>query len=239
MQGIQVSVSQANGHPDIVVVEIAGYIDTTTSSELERILQNLLREQKYKIVINLQNVDYISSAGWGIFISEIKNIRNQKGDLKLACMSESVNEVYELLEFSTILTSSETIADAVALFGGPKTEKPAVKPANEPPKKTAPAQPAAPKPAEELPETKPTPPISPAGNNQVAKAPAPPVKLTLIDRIKEVIKDNPEWGAWKIKNELNRTRGHRSKVGWGEVRSELKYSKLNNKSARYRFARGA
>jgi len=50
-------------------------------------------------------VEYISSAGWGLFISEIKNIRNKKGDLVLAGMNPDVFDVYELLGFQPILKS--------------------------------------------------------------------------------------------------------------------------------------
>ena len=63
MEGIQVSVSKQGAQKDIALVEIQGYIDTTTSGELERVIQNLLRERCFKIVVNLQHVDYISSAG--------------------------------------------------------------------------------------------------------------------------------------------------------------------------------
>lgn len=116
MEGIQINVGRADANPDISVIRINGYIDTTTSSELERVIQNLLREQRFKIIVDLSGVDYISSAGWGIFISEIKNLRSHKGDLKLANMSENVNEVYELLEFSTILSAAGSLAEAVKLF---------------------------------------------------------------------------------------------------------------------------
>lgn len=247
MEGIQVNVTPVGASKDISEVHILGYIDTTTSSELERILQNLLREQKFKIIINLKDVDYISSAGWGIFISEIKNIRMQKGDLKLACMSESVNEVYELLEFSTILTSAETVADAVTMFedSGAKAVKPAPAPAAAKP--AAPPKPVpAPKPAPAAVPSKPAPapvpePVKTAPKERPTEA-GPvngTVKLvSLIDRIKEIIRSHPDWGAWKIKNELNRTRGTQPKVSWGEVRTELKYSNLNKKDARYRLARG-
>ena len=36
----------------------------------------LLKQGRYQIIIDLGNVDYISSAGWGIFISEIKSIHS-------------------------------------------------------------------------------------------------------------------------------------------------------------------
>ncbi len=249
MEGIQINVNQMGPDQDIALVKITGYIDTTTSSELERVLQNLLREQQFKIIIDLKSVDYISSAGWGIFISEIKNIRLQHGDLKLANMSDSVNEVYELLEFSTILNSSPSIEEALSLFTGTPGPASSSGKASAPAKAAPPApRPAASKPASTRPaptsaapaQAAPTPAADPVPS---APAEPAPVKQTatlvsLIERIKSVVRAHPDWGAWSIKNELNRTRGRQPKVSWGEVRSELKFSKLSSKNARYRFARG-
>ena len=101
---------------------MGGYIDTTTSSELERVLDSLLKSGVFRIIIDLGNVDYISSAGWGIFISEIKGIRERGGDLKLAGMISDVYEVFELLEFHYILKAYDTIDDAVKDFYKDTTE---------------------------------------------------------------------------------------------------------------------
>ncbi|MDZ7724508.1 MAG: STAS domain-containing protein [candidate division KSB1 bacterium] len=70
MEGIQVSIQRAGRNNNISVIKVGGYIDTTTSSELEHALTKLLKEGSYQIIIDLSNVDYVSSAGWGIFISE-------------------------------------------------------------------------------------------------------------------------------------------------------------------------
>ena len=94
MEGIQVSVEKTGPQSDISIIRVGGYIDTTTSSELERALDSLLKAGVYQVIIDLGNVDYISSAGWGIFISEIKGIRERGGDLKLARMIPDVYEVF-------------------------------------------------------------------------------------------------------------------------------------------------
>ena len=107
MEGIQVSVEKAGSQGDISIIRVGGYIDTTTSSELERALDSLLKAGVFRIVLDLGNVDYISSAGWGIFISEIKGIRERGGDLKLARMIPDVYEVFELLEFHYILKADK------------------------------------------------------------------------------------------------------------------------------------
>ena len=116
MEGIQVSVEKVGSQSDISIIRVGGYIDTTTSSELERALDSLLKAGVYWIIIDLGNVDYISSAGWGIFISEIKGIRERGGDLKLARMIPDVYEVFELLEFHYILKAFDSIEAAVGDF---------------------------------------------------------------------------------------------------------------------------
>ena len=108
MEGINVSFSKPEDNADVSVLSVQGYVDTTTSAELEESLKRLLKKGRFNIVIDLSGVNYISSAGWGIFISEIKSIRENGGDLRLAAMIGDVFEVFELLEFQTILQSFDT-----------------------------------------------------------------------------------------------------------------------------------
>ena len=39
--------------------------------------------QRYRIIVDLAGVEYISSAGWGAIISKIRDIRSKKGDIIL------------------------------------------------------------------------------------------------------------------------------------------------------------
>jgi anti-sigma B factor antagonist len=100
----------------VKVVQCKGYIDTTTSGMLENTMSELLQAKNYRIVIDLGEVDYISSAGWGIFISEIKNIRKNKGDLKLVNMKPEVMEIFELLDFTNILEYYKSLDEAIKKF---------------------------------------------------------------------------------------------------------------------------
>jgi len=117
MKGIDVYVEEAVSNRGVSVLRVSGYVDTTTSPELERRMQALLREKRYHIVVDLSRVEYISSAGWGIFISEIREIREHGGDLKLAGMVPDVREVFDLLEFENILQAFPEADLAVASFG--------------------------------------------------------------------------------------------------------------------------
>jgi anti-sigma B factor antagonist len=117
VDGIVVSVMAGNRGNGVSVLKVSGYLDTNTASELESALYQLLKKEEFKIVVDLSGVTYISSAGWGIFIGEIKDIRNNGGDLKLSGMIGDVYEVFQLLEFNTILESYDSADEAVAAFG--------------------------------------------------------------------------------------------------------------------------
>jgi anti-sigma B factor antagonist len=108
-----VAAKEAN---DVTIMKVSGYLDTTTAGELESALNGLLKKGCSKIVVDLSGVTYISSAGWGIFIGEIKEIRNRSGDLKLAGMVGDVFEVFQLLEFQTILEAYPSPEEAVDAF---------------------------------------------------------------------------------------------------------------------------
>jgi anti-sigma B factor antagonist len=103
---------------EIVVLKLRGLIDSGTSQLLEDKFKNLVTAENVRVVVDLQGVDYISSAGWGIFVGEIKGIRERNGDIKLAGMTPDVREVFDLLEFNTLLQPYDSKEDAVAVFEG-------------------------------------------------------------------------------------------------------------------------
>ena len=101
---------------DVVVLKLQGLVDSGTSQQMEVRLNDLISDGNVKIVVDLDLVDYISSAGWGIFVGEIKGVRASDGDIKLASMRPDVREVFDLLEFNTLLTPYDSRGDALAAF---------------------------------------------------------------------------------------------------------------------------
>ncbi|RKX28456.1 MAG: hypothetical protein DRP47_04260 [Candidatus Zixiibacteriota bacterium] len=116
MDNISISLSEGGGD-SVSEVRVDGVIDTITAGELESVIDSLLKRKRYHILIDLAGVDYISSAGWGIFISHIKDVRDNKGDIKLANMIPNVHEIYELLEFDKVLRAYNSSDDARHDFG--------------------------------------------------------------------------------------------------------------------------
>ena len=100
----------------ISVIRVGGYIEFTTSDELDKVIEAFIKNKSYNIIIDLENVDYISSRGWSIFLSKIKEIRENDGDLKLTRMTPDVFEVFKVLEFFWFLSVYDTIEEAISDF---------------------------------------------------------------------------------------------------------------------------
>ena len=100
----------------ISVIKVGGYIEFTTSDELDKVIESLIKTKSYNIIIDLENVGYISSRGWSIFLSKIKEIREHDGDLKLTRMEPDVFEVFKVLEFFWFLSVYDTIEEAISDF---------------------------------------------------------------------------------------------------------------------------
>ncbi len=116
MQSVTTTRKRSRTKEPIIVVKVGGYIDFTTSDELDRILAEQIKQKHYRIIVDLADVDYISSQGWSIFLSRIKEIRDNDGDLKLARMKADVFEVYEVLEFFWFIRSYQSLGEAIADF---------------------------------------------------------------------------------------------------------------------------
>lgn len=108
---------------NIVILKLRGLVDSGSSQILEDKFKELVSTENVRMVVDLQGVDYISSAGWGIFVGEIKGVRERDGDIKLAGMTPGVREVFDLLEFNTLLQPYDSKEDAVAVFEGQHNSK--------------------------------------------------------------------------------------------------------------------
>jgi len=101
---------------EIFVIRVNGYLDSVTAEQLEQRIAEITKKGCYRIVVDMENVSYVSSLGWGVFLSRIKEIREKSGDLKLAAMQPNVFEVFRLLEFEIFLNSCDSVEEAVSEF---------------------------------------------------------------------------------------------------------------------------
>ncbi|HEY6193363.1 MAG TPA: STAS domain-containing protein [Bacteroidota bacterium] len=101
---------------NVQVLDLKGYLDAHTAPDLEKAFQDLLDGKKYKIIVNCKDLTYISSAGLGVFMAYIEDVRKNQGDIKLSNMSPKVFNVFDLLGFPLLYDITKDEAEAVQKF---------------------------------------------------------------------------------------------------------------------------
>lgn len=230
MQGIKVAVKTVGARLDVTLITVLGYVDTTTCHELTKLIQELIDQRNVQIIADLGGVTYISSAGWGVFVGEIKNIRDSGGDLKIVQMTPEVLEVFEMLEFNKILNTYDTIEEAINEFDiirgidvsrlretKPKAEKSRATPY--------------PRAAISTDDRKGTP------ESYTMKPHVSLKDLPLLEKIKRIVVENPFWGTGAIRRRLRSEKYGAVRIGIVKLYSILRQLNLETREKRYRFYR--
>ncbi len=116
MENLKSNTYFADQDKKIVVVELSGYLDQANCHELERLISELRDSGSYNLIFDFSDLIYVSSAGWGILIGEVKAIREKGGDIKITNMRPEVYEVYQILEFYHIIHDYPDINSAIKAF---------------------------------------------------------------------------------------------------------------------------
>jgi anti-sigma B factor antagonist len=99
----------------VTLLEVTGRIDSMNANQLGEALNQTIDSGKLQIVLDLSNVDYMSSAGLREIVSALKKVRGN-GDLRLAQPSPRVREVLEMAGLDTIFQIYPTQNAAVGSY---------------------------------------------------------------------------------------------------------------------------
>ncbi|MBI3363264.1 MAG: STAS domain-containing protein [Chloroflexi bacterium] len=98
------------------VMKLNGRVDSATAPDLESALKKLVEGDKTRIVLDLADVEYMSSAGLRAMVSTLKAVKRVNGDLRLASPSPRVEEVLRLAGLTSIFSIYPNQKDAVSSF---------------------------------------------------------------------------------------------------------------------------
>ncbi|MFH1051597.1 MAG: STAS domain-containing protein [bacterium] len=100
----------------VVKLYLSGYLDAHTATQLETAISQIIGEGKIYILVNFKNLDYISSAGLGVFMAFVEEIRDNNGDIKLCEMTPKVFQVFDLLGFPILFDILDTDEQVLEKF---------------------------------------------------------------------------------------------------------------------------
>ena len=101
----------------IMVVNLNGRLTLGDASALLRqSLKDLLDGGKKKLVLNLGDVGYIDSSGLGELVSSFTTVRNSGGELKLANLTQKVNDLLTVTKLYTVFEIHNDEQAAISSF---------------------------------------------------------------------------------------------------------------------------
>ena len=98
------------------LVKVAGRVDSSNASQLDNQLKELMSNGRYKLVLDLSQVNYLSSAGLRTMVGAVRECKKHRGDVRLANVSERVAEVLKLAGLDAIFQTFEDKTAAVGSF---------------------------------------------------------------------------------------------------------------------------
>jgi len=100
----------------VVVLRLEGFLDAHTAASFENAIQKKVEEGETCLAVDGSKLNYISSAGLGVFMSFIEELRDKNGDIRIGGLIPKVRQVFEILGFTEILQLFNTVDEAVESF---------------------------------------------------------------------------------------------------------------------------
>lgn len=100
----------------VTIVQLSGSLDGATVSDGQAGIEPLLGS-KVKLVLDLKNCVYISSAGLRLLLMVAKELSSQEGVLVLSGVCSEIMDVMDMTGFSAFFKTYESVAAAVEAIG--------------------------------------------------------------------------------------------------------------------------
>lgn len=99
-----------------MIVSVIGSIDALTSEQVTEALEMQMESGEKYIILDLGQVEFMSSAGLRVILGALKQARQQGGNLCLAAAQSGVERVLKMSGFVNILESYAGVDEAIAGF---------------------------------------------------------------------------------------------------------------------------
>ena len=110
---MEISTREAYG---VLVVDMEGRLDSSTSGYSYDELVRIAQGSNKNVLINLEKLEFITSAGLRSLLVAAKLLKNSNGQLKLCSANNAVNQVLETSGFTSLLNLYPTESDAIKTF---------------------------------------------------------------------------------------------------------------------------
>lgn len=113
---MEISVSRVGDVGEIAMVRVSGVVDSETVERFDEALEEVFGEGCYNVVLDIEGLTYINTAGLSIIADAFKRCSQNRGSLKILRAAESIRELLDVVRFTKIIDIFEDEEEALASF---------------------------------------------------------------------------------------------------------------------------
>jgi anti-sigma B factor antagonist len=99
------------------LLRVAGRIDSSTAPQLNQAFEAIQEEGHFRVVFDMSQVDFVSSAGLRVLINAQKTCKRwNRGEVVLAAVPPQIHEVLDLAGFLPLFRIYDDVVQAVGSF---------------------------------------------------------------------------------------------------------------------------
>jgi len=113
MSEINITVRKIGPAEEILLVKVEGSLDAHTVPSFETKMNKLINEGNTNLLIDAENINYISSAGLGVFMSILDTVEEKGGSLSVLKATDQFTKVFAMMGFDDLFSSYSTEEEAI------------------------------------------------------------------------------------------------------------------------------
>jgi anti-sigma B factor antagonist len=107
-------VKEEQYEPGVFIVRLNGQFDFSHVASARTVINRRIEEGARLIVVNLDGLDYIDSAGLGVLVGTLARLRERNGDLAVVCRAPRIRRVFDITKLTQLLALYETEQEAIS-----------------------------------------------------------------------------------------------------------------------------
>jgi len=110
---MEISQKEENG---IVSIAIKGRMDADSSPDAEKVVKEALGAEANRLLFDLGELEYLSSAGLRVLLSAAKEMRRRDGKIVLCALNEFVKEIFEVSGFQSLIPITDSVESGIEVL---------------------------------------------------------------------------------------------------------------------------
>ncbi|MFW5770864.1 MAG: STAS domain-containing protein [Spirochaetota bacterium] len=108
---------QTKKEGDVIVIYLKGRLDVHLSADIEKEINRIIKDEpQVNLLLNLADVEYMSSSGLRIFVSTMRILKESQRKLKLCNMNNAVKKIFEVVELMDMFEIYDSEEEALKSF---------------------------------------------------------------------------------------------------------------------------